>query len=661
MFKAKPRFIIIVLLLIAVLALVAGCSNGSSKSSETTDSSGGDSSSPGSAGSGTDQDNPGESTSPASSLTLAEQYIVFSAPTPALTPRFHVNSTNDTVDANPGDAVCDDGAGNCTLRAAIMEANALTGTDAIALPAGIYSITISGVDEDASRTGDFDITDELVILGSGMDATIIDAGGLDRVFHVLPSTAVYEAWRQQGSSLDNPIVGPRLEISGVTIRNGLAGVTVRNGIVSKDRERERRNGGIPDWSRGGGIAVRDSALTLTDSAVTGNAATHGGGIWKRSRGKLAISHSAISGNFASDDGGGVSATGTLTLSDSTITENSGGNGGGIYSSGEFTLLDSTVSGNTAKDGGGVYLIWFGSLNAHGGTIYDSTVEGNTARFEGGGIWSAASLTLIDSSVKENAAATDDIYVPRRCNNCTAGSGSFDEIVTASGGDAASAETLKQAAKAYATGEYRKALDLRLALAQEGSGEAQIRLGWMLYGGDGVDQSFEGAAHWWEIAAVQGLAEAQNLLGGLYNLGKGVTQDYQKAAEWYHQAASQGLQWAEINIGGLWFNGDGVAQNHVMAAYWFAKAEIGDDREASDQASHWVLRSKRVAERLQSRPIDYLNMAPEEREKLSHDDITAGLIGVAIASVVWAGVQSDWVIILDRSVLKNNTNEMSVFA
>ena len=137
------------------------------------------------------------------------------------------------------------------------------------------------------------------------------------------------------------------------------------------------------------------------------------------------------------------------------------------------------------------------------------------------------------------------------------------------------------------------------------------------------------------------AEAQNLLGGLYNLGKGVTQDYQKAAEWYHQAASQGLQWAEINIGGLWFNGDGVAQNHVMAAYWFAKAEIGDDREASDQASHWVLRSKRVAERLQSRPIDYLNMAPEEREKLSHDDITAGLIGVAIASVVWAGVQSDW--------------------
>jgi TPR repeat protein len=135
-----------------------------------------------------------------------------------------------------------------------------------------------------------------------------------------------------------------------------------------------------------------------------------------------------------------------------------------------------------------------------------------------------------------------------------------------------------------------------------------------------------------------VAEAQNLLGVLYHQGRGVAQDYQKAAEWYHQAASQGLQWAQINIGGLWFNGDGVGQDHVMAAYWVARGEIGDDREASDQASHWVLRSKKVAEGLQSRPIDYLNMVPGERVKLSHDDITAGLIGVAIASVVWSGVQ-----------------------
>ena len=47
-----------------------------------------------------------------------------------------VNSTADAVDANPGDDVCADGAGNCTLRAAIMEANALAGPNIIILPTG---------------------------------------------------------------------------------------------------------------------------------------------------------------------------------------------------------------------------------------------------------------------------------------------------------------------------------------------------------------------------------------------------------------------------------------------------------------------------------------------------------------------------------------------
>ena len=45
---------------------------------------------------------------------------------------FTVNSPADTVDANPGDGVCADAGGNCTLRAAIEEANALVGTDTIA-------------------------------------------------------------------------------------------------------------------------------------------------------------------------------------------------------------------------------------------------------------------------------------------------------------------------------------------------------------------------------------------------------------------------------------------------------------------------------------------------------------------------------------------------
>ena len=45
---------------------------------------------------------------------------------------FTVNTKGDRSDADPGDGVCDDGLGNCTLRAAIAEANARAVRDTIA-------------------------------------------------------------------------------------------------------------------------------------------------------------------------------------------------------------------------------------------------------------------------------------------------------------------------------------------------------------------------------------------------------------------------------------------------------------------------------------------------------------------------------------------------
>jgi CSLREA domain-containing protein len=50
---------------------------------------------------------------------------------PAGAATFVVNSTGDAGDNSAGDGVCNDGSGNCTLRAAIEEANALAGADVI--------------------------------------------------------------------------------------------------------------------------------------------------------------------------------------------------------------------------------------------------------------------------------------------------------------------------------------------------------------------------------------------------------------------------------------------------------------------------------------------------------------------------------------------------
>src|SRR5262245_3192949 len=80
---------------------------------------------------------------------------------------FNVDTTADVVDSN--DSVN-------SLREAITCANSTPGPDTITVPAGTYTLTITGADEDANQTGDLDITDDLTITGADQSTTIIQAG-----------------------------------------------------------------------------------------------------------------------------------------------------------------------------------------------------------------------------------------------------------------------------------------------------------------------------------------------------------------------------------------------------------------------------------------------------------------------------------------------------
>src|SRR5262249_32519047 len=108
---------------------------------------------------------------------------------------FTIDDIDDLVDVNPGDGSCATENATCTLRAAIMEANALPGKDFVVVKddlEGNVTLTIPGAGEDAAATGDLDITDDIDINGIrpiGPDYGYlmgIDAAGLDRIFHVLP-------------------------------------------------------------------------------------------------------------------------------------------------------------------------------------------------------------------------------------------------------------------------------------------------------------------------------------------------------------------------------------------------------------------------------------------------------------------------------------------
>lgn len=110
----------------------------------------------------------------------------------SLADEFVVNTTLDTVDANPGDGICADASGACSLRAAVMESNANgPSQDFIFLPPGTYLLTLPfSLGDDG---GDLVITDSVTIIGAGNGVTFIDGNDSTGVFRTAqnPSTSVH--------------------------------------------------------------------------------------------------------------------------------------------------------------------------------------------------------------------------------------------------------------------------------------------------------------------------------------------------------------------------------------------------------------------------------------------------------------------------------------
>jgi hypothetical protein len=132
---------------------------------------------------------------------------------------------------------------------------------------------------------------------------------------------------------------------------------------------------------GGGIR-NQGTLTLTNSDVSQNT---DGGI--TNSGTLTLTNSSVSQNTD----GGIRNEGTLTLTNSSVSQNTGG---GIRNEGTLTLTNSDVSQNT--DGG---ITNSGTL-----TLTNCTVsENNQHRWGGGGIGNSGTLTLTNSTVSGNTA------------------------------------------------------------------------------------------------------------------------------------------------------------------------------------------------------------------------------------------------------------------
>ena len=284
------------------------------------------------------------------------------------TGEFVATSTADEVDASPGDGLCESSpSSECTVRAAIMETNALGGAQGVQLPAGTFELTIGPVDfsSPSAADGDLNVSGDLVLIGEGPDQTGIggDLAHLSfRVLDVLPATQV--------------------TISGVTVRRGYAKYALDN-----------------DDFNGGGIRSAGT-LTLIDSSVSRNRARDsGGGI--HSTGDLTLIDSRVAYNFAPYVGGGIYAeAGSLTLVDSSVSDNAIGRyffGVAIASWVPATLTRTTVSGNYST-------VPYGTAGVFPVTNFDATMTLTNSTVSGnghGGIANSGVLTLINTTVAGN--------------------------------------------------------------------------------------------------------------------------------------------------------------------------------------------------------------------------------------------------------------------
>ncbi|WP_261344243.1 Calx-beta domain-containing protein [Stieleria varia] len=313
-----------------------------------------------------------------------------------------VDTLADTPDANPGDGVAQDAAGNTSLRAAIEEANVIHGHNTIQFA---DSLTSGGPATIVLNGSSLSISDDLTVTGPGLGVLSLSAAQNSRVITV---------------SADSDV-----NIAGLTIRDG----------------EDNGAGGIDNHGN----------LTLSDVLLTNNTATgslipgigtfpnityitipgFGGAIYNR--GDLNLTRVTLSAN-AGDKGAAIFNTGTTSLNASLVDSNVGlaqltTPGEVLYTStpdGVLNIVDSTISNNV---GGGIELQLSGTANVERTLIagnegpgarigqsssssnpgilnlVNSTISGNTVAGSGGGllVFADSTVTIDHSTITQNRA------------------------------------------------------------------------------------------------------------------------------------------------------------------------------------------------------------------------------------------------------------------
>ncbi len=297
-------------------------------------------------------------------VTQSDTITVFNPLASPMTPAAGTIEVNTLVETGTIETTSDTD-GSVSLREAINIANAsgagdfvITFNSALDTSNIVTSLSTTG-DENNNAGEDYDLrktNGAIVFKGNGAANTIIDGGGIGRVFDIQPAVTAF--------------------FSGLTITGG---VTVDN-------------------DHGAGFRADGATVILTNVEIVGNQAirgsgNQGGGFYATSSGlrgsTVVMTGGKISENIAGDHGGGFLATGNIASTTTVVMDgvevsankasfNDDGtaDGGGFYFTGQNNVLElknvSILDNSTKDDGGGFILVG----SDHTATFENVTIQRN---------------------------------------------------------------------------------------------------------------------------------------------------------------------------------------------------------------------------------------------------------------------------------------------
>ena len=356
---------------------------------------------------------------------------------------FTVNTFSDGVHAG---ACAASTAGECTLREAILESNALSNST-ISLSAGTYSLTLGRLSSPdyTGHSGALYVTSSVTITGFSAGTTTIqwgtptNGGSVDQIFAVNQdvSSTTTASFSLSNVTLSSGVNHGTQGVDGDggcmsfdTGTNGTATLSLSSVVFNGCSTIAGNGGGLAlfNLANGSGSATLNQVQIENCSASQTTGAATGGGLWIADRasatstGSVFQSNNATQQNGALGSGGGITVfspgpnSNQSTLHGATVSSNAAaGFGGGIYTTARMlidqgSIIESNTAGSASASsygGGGMYL---NVESPDTVTLTDVIVNRNSAIGYGGGIATgtasgAGALTMTYCSLAGNSSTS----------------------------------------------------------------------------------------------------------------------------------------------------------------------------------------------------------------------------------------------------------------